>query len=170
VPIILISQLRVKWNCEGRSSTWSNRRLSKCASGSCHLMTRAWSRCTAAVEWSAIGAINPNPPCQHSLHAGENLEYTSKNPRLSFTRVSWVRRANPRSHWKALARTIVRPKRTYVSKTTATMTIEKSRPPPPLYNVDLWSNNHWTNIVLGGGGGGELYTIFLGHLCELEAT
>ena len=44
-------QLRAKINYEGRSSTWSSRRLFKSASDS-HLMTHVWSRSTATMEGS----------------------------------------------------------------------------------------------------------------------
>ena len=90
-------QLRAKLNYEGRSSTWSSRRLSKGASGS-HLMTHVRSRNTATVEGSIRGA-NPNPPCQLSLW--EETGAPGENPRLSaerrLTLFTWVRTEN-RTH------------------------------------------------------------------------
>jgi hypothetical protein len=80
-------------NCEGRSSTWSSRKLSKGASGS-HPMTCVWSRSTVTVEGSLCDLSNP--PCVDSLW--EETGAPGENPRLSAERwptlFTWVRGEN----------------------------------------------------------------------------
>ena len=105
-------QLRAKLNYEGRSSTWSSRRLSKGAYGS-QLMTHVWSRSTATVEGSVRGLI---PTHSVNIPCGRTPEKTHDFPverwLTLFTQVSLVRcedrtsRGERRLPWRLCHRTL----------------------------------------------------------------